>query len=392
MYKEYPLTKVIASLRIQINCFWRSEKGGIYLLNSLTSFRFIAALMVFLFHMRVFSQYQLGSAGVQFFFVLSGFILAYNYHSKFIEINKNNIKKFYKARFSRIYPVHVLTFLLSVPLVILYFHPNSLYFVKLTFMSMINLLLLQSFFPSQGTYFNFNGVSWTLSVETFFYFMFPFLLWIFIKLKVNKNIVKSVLIFWIVWGVLFLLNKNLDGDNPFYIWLLHIFPGVRLFEFSTGMLLGLIYIEKSNKENLNKAIFTVLELLSLLLFIVLLLYSANLDVGIVRGVYFVPLWCLLIFTFAFQGGMISKILSQRFFVYLGEISFSFYMIHQLVIRYLDFLHLANTYRFLICLVISLLFSSIIYQFYEEPLRKKIRFGFRKQTHKMQVPLSKEILK
>ena len=53
----------------------------------MTSFRFAAALMVFLFHTGgVFTQYHLGSAGVQFFFVLSGFILAYNYHAKFPEL------------------------------------------------------------------------------------------------------------------------------------------------------------------------------------------------------------------------------------------------------------------------------------------------------------------
>lgn len=147
------------------------------------------------------------------------------------------------------------------------------------------------------------------------------------------------------------------------------------------MLLGLIYVEKSDKANFNKNIFTVLELLCLLLSIALLSYSIKLDVGIVRGVYFVPLWCLLIFTFAFQCGIFSKLLSQRLFVYLGEISFSFYMIHQIVIRYLDFLKLENTYSFVVCLIVSLLLSSVIYQFYEEPLRKKIRFGFQKNVRR-----------
>lgn len=351
------------------------------MLNSLTSFRFIAAIMVFIFHLNVLKQYQLGSAGVQFFFVLSGFILAYNYHSKFSELNKISIKKFYKARFAKVYPIHVLTFLISAPIVLLYFNPEGLYFIKLAFMSAINLLLVQSFIPIQSTYFNFNGVSWTLSVEAFFYLTFPFLLWAFTKLKVSQNIIKSLLVFFVVWVVLFQLNRNLNEDNHFYIWMLHIFPLARLFEFSTGMLLGLIFIKNSEKTILNKKIINVLELLCLLLFVGLLLISEKLDVGTVRGVYFVPLWCLLIYIFAHQGGLISKIISNKLFVYLGEISFSFYMIHQLVIQYIAFLELESTLNFILCFAISLFLSSILYYFYEEPLRKKIRYGKQKGAPK-----------
>lgn len=140
------------------------------MLNSLTSFRFIAALMVFIFHAGLLSQYQLGAAGVSFFFVLSGFILAYNYHAKMQDLSREKIKSFYLARFAKIYPIHILTFLIALPVTLFYFHPDGLYLVKLAFMSVINLSLVQSFVPSQGTYFNFNGVSWTLSVEAFFLF------------------------------------------------------------------------------------------------------------------------------------------------------------------------------------------------------------------------------
>lgn len=334
--------------------------------------------MVFVFHMGVLTQYQLGSAGVQFFFVLSGFILAYNYHSKLTEINKTSLKKFYRARFAKVYPVHVLTFLIAAPFVILTFNPNGLYFIKLAIMSAINLLLVQSFVPNQGTYFNFNGVSWTLSVEALFYVMFPFLLWSFTKLKVSKNAIISILVIGIVWILLFLLNANLDENNEFQKWLLHIFPVARLFEFSTGIILGMIFSRKLHVKSVNKNLLTTLEFLSLASFAIALMYSAKLDVGIVRGVYFVPIWCILIYTFAHQGGLLSKALSHRTFVYLGEISLSFYMIHQLVIRYFELFNLDSTYKFLICFGISLFLSVIMYHCYEEPMRKRLRYGTKKK--------------
>lgn len=350
------------------------------MLNALTSFRFLAALMVLIFHVGLMKNYQLGTAGVQFFFVLSGFILAYNYQLKFNELNKKTIFGFYRARIAKIYPTHVLTFLIAAPLVILYFNPDGLYLIKLLFMSMINLLLIQSFFPSSGTYFNFNGVSWTLSVEFFFYLTFPFIMYCFNKLDVNKKMVKYLFIFGCLWLILFFMNASVDENNKLLIWLLHIFPVTRLFEFSVGVLLGIYFTSDKKREfKSNFRVFTFLEMLCLILFIFALLLSVNLDVGIVRGVYFVPIWCLLIYIFAFESGFFSKVLGNKSFVFLGEISFSFYMIHQLVIRYLEFLNLIWYINVVISSVLSLVLSIVMYRFYEEPFRKLIRFGRSKRA-------------
>ena len=62
------------------------------MLNSLTSFRFFAVLLVFIFHVGIFSEYQTGYVGVSFFFILSGFILTYNYKLKFENRIRYHIK------------------------------------------------------------------------------------------------------------------------------------------------------------------------------------------------------------------------------------------------------------------------------------------------------------
>ena len=162
-------------------------------------------------------------------------------------------------------------------------------------MSAVNLLLVQSFIPFG--YFNFNGVSWTLSVEAFFYLTFPFLIWASLKLNIRKNLNKSIVVFIVIWIGLFILNMSLEEKGAFFVWMLHIFPVARLFEFSIGILLGLIFIEKSKKVVVNRKLFTIIELFSLILFLCSILLSAHLDVGIVRGVYFVPIWCIIIYIF-----------------------------------------------------------------------------------------------
>jgi peptidoglycan/LPS O-acetylase OafA/YrhL len=81
-----------------------------------------------------------GYIGVSFFFILSGFILAYNYRDSML--NQISNSNFYIARIARIYPLHLLTLLIAVPLTIQNVDFNlSLWFKQLFF----NLTLTQSF-------------------------------------------------------------------------------------------------------------------------------------------------------------------------------------------------------------------------------------------------------
>ena len=84
------------------------------MINTLTSLRFIFAMMVFGAHCYVIDNhfdihfFKEGFVGVSFFFMLSGFIIAYNYQKKFSE-NKITKRTFWVARIARIYPLHSLT-------------------------------------------------------------------------------------------------------------------------------------------------------------------------------------------------------------------------------------------------------------------------------------------
>src|SRR2546428_5243620 len=99
-------------------------------LSSLTGIRFYAALLVYVYHVvltipgvNALSGSSLFSnaadVGVSFFFVLSGFILTYNYADVFRDgVSADNYKRFVWDRLTKIYPVHVLTLLMVLPIAI----------------------------------------------------------------------------------------------------------------------------------------------------------------------------------------------------------------------------------------------------------------------------------
>lgn len=196
-------------------------------LQWLTVMRFLAASWVVVHHFgpgfsptwrfgafAASSFLERGSAGVGFFFVLSGFILAHAYSDGFA------VKSFLVKRFARLYPVHVLALLVSIPALLLEVSEHVSHHGELagTAISVAKagmvLGLLQAWWPSSALFW--NGVSWSLSAEMFFYLSFPFLLPRIRKLGDGSvlavaagSLFVSVLLGWagslrphIVWGFL----------------------------------------------------------------------------------------------------------------------------------------------------------------------------------------------
>ena len=109
----------------------------------------------------------IGYVGVSFFFVLSGFILVYTYAGRNIVL-----RDFWQTRFARIYPAYLFALLLTSPFWIigaLKMHVPFFAFGERHFAltSALVVLLLQSWVP--GAALSWNSVSWSLSVEAFFY-------------------------------------------------------------------------------------------------------------------------------------------------------------------------------------------------------------------------------
>ena len=143
-------------------------------LKALTSVRALAALYVALYHMvQPFTRWgpltvfmSAGYTAVGFFFMLSGFILTYTNGLEYAA-GRADTRRFWVARFARVYPIYLVVLLWSgyIGRAAFHQHIHTLAFVA-------DLLMVQSWSIRMVSFF--NVAAWSLSVEAFFYLVFPF--------------------------------------------------------------------------------------------------------------------------------------------------------------------------------------------------------------------------
>ncbi len=146
-------------------------------LNALTGLRSFAAVNIVLFH---FSNPQwfgwlapvvnAGYASVSFFILLSGFVLGYNYNAR-ARAGELSKFRFYEARFTRLYPIYLLSLLLSWRMIPLEwgYHTHAMFWTGIVLAP----LLMQGWIPEIATFL--NTPAWTMSAESFFYLLFPWM-------------------------------------------------------------------------------------------------------------------------------------------------------------------------------------------------------------------------
>ena len=380
-------------------------------LKSLTGLRFLAALSVFVAHLPSrwsefdFGTMPLGAAGVGFFYVLSGFILTYVYGSRRNcavvnvgepgqdlsrpDADRFSYKKFYIRRFARIWPLHLVTLLISLFFVIgitAFF--NGKYPVgKL----LVNGSLLQSWIPDYGWIYSLNGPAWSLSVEAFFYAVFPLL----VLGGARKFAGKFVLIVGVTIVLLMGLGyfaPTAEGPKNLVSAIIHTNPLIRLFEFATGIGCGFYYLKRragclAATDWRRDTKFELVAVAALILFFGVLywlgLYAAKPAYGVPAPFWYwirfsgaAPVFAFLVLTFASTQGLVSRLLACRLMVYLGEISYSFYMIHMGVMLVLARQQWNDGWWVTMgvagcSFVLSVFLASILYQLVELPCRRWI---------------------
>jgi peptidoglycan/LPS O-acetylase OafA/YrhL len=285
-------------------------------LRALTGARFVAALHVVLYHVLAWrgtwfsAVIGTGYVSVNFFFVLSGFILAYTYGDRPIDR-----REFYAARVARIYPVYVLGLLLAAPFFVRA-HIGTHTIGLMLAQGAAVLSLAQAHVPNWSLVW--NAPSWSLSVEAFFYLLFPFVApWL---LRVERPRAWA----FVMWSVLMTIAglflrfapPAADGSPGTAIDILRHSPVLRLPEFAIGVLAA------RERRTLAwaawPAALTILGTLAI---------SSSIPYVLLHHGLLDPLFVVSIVALASGGRLLGRVLASAPFVALGEASYALYIVH-----------------------------------------------------------------
>lgn len=353
-------------------------------LNALTTTRFIAALSVVFYHggeglylLGLFPIRPLLTSGftaVNYFYVLSGFVMALAYYRPG---QKFEFRSYWTARFSRIYPLYIFSFIIT-----------CLYYLEI--MGKINsdkiwanVLLYQAWIPRYALSFNF--ASWSLAVEAFFYILFPFLV-IFAMRQPPKRLIWMSIAFWVL---------SQFAHSMIGMWLglgarlfLAYFPPFHLNSFLLGVAGGVWFLSEAPKRphktstNLAWMAFSLAFISAALIIREYYQFSIrtfSLDVGLLA-----PFFLIFVLTLALDGTRISKTLSHPALVLLGDASYALYILHipvrWIMERYLISIGTTMTYgQFygFLYLPFLLTVSVLTFLYLERPARDWLRHNMHK---------------
>lgn len=339
------------------------------MISLLQVFRGLAALLVVYHHANkevtelygydwLRSLFDLGDAGVQFFFVLSGFIIFW-IHRKDVGIS-SHVTHFLKKRLIRIYPPYLLVTLALTPFWAFIPEFGAWYHKELSSFVYSVLLLPQSHVPNLG-------VGWTLTHEMLFYCLFAALIF-------SRQLGTAVLAIWFVAIIVFNITSGGNAAFP-----LSFFLSMNNLLFGLGIAGAIVILRKADCAD-NGWLFVTLG--SGLFVLTGVIHNLLAEQGLMSPAtsqLFILLFGLASLLVVLQSSSpsVEKLLSRmRLLNLIGAASFSLYLIHQPVIsvwrKVLSLLgwHQSlfdSTLFFLSALLISILAGITMYQLIEKPL-------------------------
>jgi peptidoglycan/LPS O-acetylase OafA/YrhL len=354
-----------------------------YNTNTLYFVRFVAAFMILVYHFfpaELQNQYHFRNLNeaVNFFFFISGFVMVLSNKSYFTNKAKPNFFSkagYWVRRFARIYPSYFLAFFL----VVLFNYTVKVIYPSIPVRSLFEVFGIQRWFYGGSV----NFPAWTVSTEFFFYLLFPFtILWL------SKTNIKKLAI--VIFG-LFIANLIITGAIGFtFINKVHSKTGVMLlgavyrhplFEYTVflfGNLCGLCFIKTPAFMQVTSRINTFACLLSLAAIAAVVYFSPPSNPLLAAGILS-PLYFVFVTSLCRIQGTTSRLLSSKFFIFLGDISFSIYIFQIPIFLFFSYakgsigvdLAFKTVTDFAVFTAVLVTFCSINYFIYEMPLKNFI---------------------
>lgn len=342
----------------------------------ITFTRFLASIAIVFFHFGWNSfplNTSLGNFGEElvsamtYFFLLSGFILVISVSKDGIILERINKMFFWKRRAARILPMYFLAMLLFFILNFEYSTDESLR--EQTQGYLFAVILIQAWLSDFVM--DINYPSWSLSVEAFFYFLFPWILILWRKFSSKTIIVLSVIL-WI--GNLFLYIYL--NDNNFQENFIKFYPPLHLATFIQGVGTGILLIRHFDwiKEKASKYIHTATILMTIL--VIYTSYNNYSFYEYQHNGLLSPFFLVLLLSLSILDGKLKEILSSKPLIFLGGVSYAIYIlqvpIYQLCQKYIPILNeMDEGSLFYPYLIVLFLVSSICFVYFEKPMRKWI---------------------
>lgn len=330
------------------------------MIKSLTSLRGIFILFIF-FHHCLNLYPGGGSMAVTFFFVLGGFAMTLGYKDK-ITNDEFNYRQYLTRRCIKFFPLHWLCILAVMPLALLSF--TWLDVPKLA----LNAALLQTWVPIQKWYFSFNWVSWYLANTMFFAVVFPF---VFRSIagasSKGKGLIAAVMaIIYVVVAVSIPEEK--------YHAILYISPYMRLMDFMFGIFLALGYLKLKDRP-MEKWYNAVCQIVMVSLIVLLVVESCLLseNATLFAPVYWIPVALLILIASLSERVGGGQILQYKWLQRLGELSFTIFIVHQIILRYTTvvfdkILHFENDLVYVVfTLTMTIIVSIVVDKYILKPI-------------------------
>jgi peptidoglycan/LPS O-acetylase OafA/YrhL len=384
-----------------------AREGNVVALPSLTSLRFFAALHVLVFHLYAINimffpgllgnVQRMGFVGVSLFFVLSGFILVY------VHANRDTRPSiFWRERFARIYPAYFFALFLTGPsffyvcLKLRHLHIPFFAWAQdhVPLVATLVPTLTQAWVPQAAL--AWNAPAWSLSVEAFFYLLFPFMLPRVLRLS-DRNLLRIIALCWLVSLSVSFAYCWFDPDRVghatdtmnllFWLNILKFNPLVRLPEFVMGASCGVLFL----RGRVPKSWAIWLLLVGIFSFVLVATASQRIPYPILHNGLLSPAFAAIIVGLALRPTWTSW-LEIKPLVLLGNASYSLYLLHSFVLGAyfspVGQLRKVGPVGTAIGLLLPIVVAILVYRFIEEPARRKLRPKSRPviiQEHAMSQP-------